>query len=114
MHHQHQQQQLSNAQGQIQSQQTVVQQQSSQNNNINNYQGHHPHPHHGFNHIHPSGVYMQNHAGTPAMYHMVPTATLPGNVFVNNVTANVNLHGFVTHSVPQYIPASQAAFIHGD
>ncbi|XP_055373247.1 transcription factor mef2A [Condylostylus longicornis] len=71
---------------------------SQQNNNLAaNY------PHH---YQIPGGVYVPSatpHGG--AIYSVMPTA-LPGNVFVNNVTANVNLHGaWATH--PAYIPAGQ-------
>ncbi|KRF97690.1 uncharacterized protein Dwil_GK27498 [Drosophila willistoni] len=54
-----------------------------------------PSPH---GHPHPSAHYQAT---------MVPTP-LPGNVYVNNVTANVNLHAGWSHTVPGYIPSGAA------
>ncbi|XP_017486476.1 PREDICTED: chromatin modification-related protein eaf-1-like [Rhagoletis zephyria] len=47
------------------------------------------------------------------MYATMMPAQIPSNVYVNNVTANVNLHGW-THTVPAYIPCGTPHYIHGD
>jgi len=64
-------------------------------------------------------VYMSAHGGHPhagAHYPaMIPAPIPSNNVYVNNVTANVNLHGW-PHGVPTYMPAGgQHHYIgHGD
>lgn len=115
LHHQQQQQpsqqQIVSTQSQGQQQQVQA---SSQNNNLSNYAPPHPSQTHTFNQLPPGGVFMHSHGVSPvagAMYVPCP-AGLPGNVYVNNVTANVNLHGYVAHSVPpQYISGTTPAFM---
>lgn len=64
-------------------------------------------------------VYMSAHGGHPhagAHYPAMIPAPMPSNhVYVNNVTANVNLHGW-PHGVPAYMPpGGQHHYIgHGD
>ncbi|XP_070141193.1 uncharacterized protein Usp10 isoform X2 [Drosophila kikkawai] len=62
-------------------------------------------------------LYMPQHGGHPHAgnpYQAMIQTQLP-NVFVNNVTANVNLHGW-SHTVPTYLPGgAQSHYIgHGD
>ncbi|XP_018804399.1 PREDICTED: homeobox protein 5 [Bactrocera latifrons] len=47
------------------------------------------------------------------MYAAMMPAQIPSNVYVNNVTANVNLHGWA-HTVPAYIPGGAPHYIQGD
>ncbi|XP_054085542.1 myb-like protein AA [Zeugodacus cucurbitae] len=54
------------------------------------------------------GVHQAGH-----MYATMMPTQIPSNVYVNNVTANVNLHGW-SHSVPAYIPAGTPHYIQGD
>ncbi|XP_053953660.1 PDZ and LIM domain protein Zasp [Anastrepha ludens] len=65
--------------------------------------------------MHSSNVFVPApgvHQAGPMYAAMMP-AQLPSNVYVNNVTANVNLHGW-THAVPTYIPGGAQHYIHGD
>lgn len=75
--------------------------QSAVSQQNNNYPGSQQHAH--FAQMHSGGVFMPP---SGPLYHMIQPS-LPGNVYVNNVTANVNLHGY---SVPQYVQP----FIPGD
>ncbi|CAD7002480.1 unnamed protein product [Ceratitis capitata] len=50
---------------------------------------------------------------TGPMYATMMPAQIPSNVYVNNVTANVNLHGWA-HTVPTYIPGGAPHYIQGD
>lgn len=52
------------------------------------------------------------HQAAP-MYAAMMAAQIPSNVYVNNVTANVNLHGWA-HTVPAYIPGGAPHYIQGD
>lgn len=57
--------------------------------------------------MYPSQPYMTGGPHGNAMYPMqvIPQA-LPGNVFVSNLTANVNVHGFMPHGMPPYMTAA--------
>ncbi|KNC27252.1 hypothetical protein FF38_05495 [Lucilia cuprina] len=59
----------------------------------------------------------QHHHHQPgAMYQTMIPAAIPSNVYVNNVTANVNLHGW-PHTVPHGAwvhPGGTPHYIHGD
>lgn len=58
---------------------------------------------------------MSAHAQHGTMYPAMIPAPLSSNVFVNNVTANVNLHGWA-HTVPTgaWVHPSASHYIHGD
>lgn len=52
-------------------------------------------------------VYAQHIMQYPTYAPMqVLPSSVPGNVFVSNVTANVNVHGMLTHTIPHYVPAT--------
>lgn len=58
-------------------------------------------------------MYMPAHAGHPHAgphYSAMMPAHIP-NVFVNNVTANVNLHGWSHSMPPNYLPGAQPHYI---
>ena len=102
--HQQQSQQHVQSQQSASVQQQQQQQLVSQQNN--NYQQHHQqqqHPHSQYTQM-PSGVYMPSPNG--AMY------SLP-SVYVNSLTANVNLNGWTAaHSLPgSYLPGNGSTFI---
>lgn len=71
--------------------------------------------------MYPSQPYMAGGPPGNAVYPMqvIPQA-LPGNVFVSNLTANVNVHGFMPHGMPPYMaaagtsPAPAGAYIAGE
>ncbi|KXJ74711.1 hypothetical protein RP20_CCG013093 [Aedes albopictus] len=72
-------------------------------------------------HMYPSQPYMAGGPPGNAMYQMqVIPQPLPGNVYVSNLTANVNVHGFMPHGMPQYMtaagtpPAPAGAYIAGE
>lgn len=71
---------------------------NSSSNSVSNY---HPHTSYG-------AVPYAVHHGGHGLYPVINAAGLPGNVFVNNVTANVNV-GWGGHPTVQaaYIPNSQ-------
>lgn len=48
------------------------------------------------------------------MYPTMIPAGIPPNVYVNNVTANVNLHGWAAHSVPAYIQGGPQHYMPGE
>lgn len=110
---QHQQQQQTHLQQQ-QVQQSQHPNSPAQQNN--NYLPAHLTQTHGFSPLQqppPSGgVYLHPPGSQPiggAVYHMLSAASMPSSVYVHNVTANVNLHGY---PVPSYIPgAGSPAFI---
>ncbi|EAT44952.1 AAEL003733-PA [Aedes aegypti] len=70
--------------------------------------------------MYPSQHYMTGGPPGNAMYPMpVIPQPIPGNVYVSNLTANVNVHGFVPHGMPQYVttgasPAPTGAYITGE
>lgn len=47
------------------------------------------------------------------VYQMVSSSGVPSNVFVSNVTANVNLHGYMPHNAPMqhYMSANAPPFV---
>ena len=106
----------------------VQQQQQHQNNNNNNYQTQQNVSGPVYNpQLQPANVFVpahnipahhhsQHHHQTGAMYQTMIPAALPSNVYVNNVTANVNLHGWA-HAVPHSAwvhPGSAQHYIHGE
>lgn len=47
----------------------------------------------------PQQAYAQ-HGGGGGVYQMMSSSGVPGGVFVSNVPANVNLHGYIPHNAP--------------
>lgn len=119
-----QQQQPSSQQQQAATQQQPSQQQQTQQQIVttpnsvvsqqnNNY------AHHGgaaqpvYNQMH----YLPAHGVQPVAGPVYPTMIpggIPPNVYVNNVTANVNLHGWTAHPVPTYIPGGPQHYLPGE